>query len=106
MHRLTQKIDVVVYKLTVAETVEERILQLQEKKRLLAEQAIEGGMKKNAFKLGIAEMLALFKHGGSADYAGEYERRESGGGGSGGRLLEGRRPAVRRQESEVYGRRW
>lgn len=99
VHRLTQKTDVTVYKLTVAATVEERILQLQEKKRQLAEQAIEGGMKKNAFKLGIAEMLDLFKHGESKDFAGEYEAKEAGG-----RLLE-RRPA-KREESEVFGRRW
>ena len=86
--------------------MEERILQLQEKKRLLAEQAIEGGMKKNAFKLGLAEMLDLFKHGGSKDYAGEYEAMEGGGSG-GARLLEaGKRPSVRREESEVFGRRW
>lgn len=99
----------IVYKLTVAATVEERILQLQEKKRLLAEQAIEGGMKKNAFKLGLAEMLDLFKHGGSMDYAGEYEAKEGGGGsgGSGGRLLEaGKRPRAKREESDVFGRRW
>lgn len=103
MHRLTQKIDVIVYKLTVAATVEERILQLQEKKRQLAEQAIEGGMKKNAFKLGLAEMLDLFKHGGSRDYAGEYGAKEGGG----SRVLEaGKRPAVKRQESDVFGRRW
>ncbi|SPN99028.1 uncharacterized protein DNG_02067 [Cephalotrichum gorgonifer] len=108
VHRLTQKIDVVVYKLTVANTVEERILQLQEKKRLLAEQAIEGGMKKGAFKLGIAEMLALFKHGDSTDFGAEYEAREVAGAGVGQtRILESAgRPAVRRQESEIYGRRW
>ena len=94
------------YKLTVASTVEERILQLQEKKRQLAEQAIEGGMKKNAFKLGIAEMLELFKHGGSKDYAGEYEAKEASGATSGRLLDAGKRPAVRREESEVFGRRW
>lgn len=97
----------IVYKLTVAATVEERILQLQEKKRQLAEQAIEGGMKKNAFKLGLAEMLDLFKHGGSTDYAREHEAKEGRGGGGGDRLLEaGKRPSVRREESEVFGRRW
>lgn len=94
--------------MTVAATVEERILQLQEKKRLLAEQAIEGGMKKNAFKLGLAEMLDLFKHGGSKDYSGEYEAKEGDRGSDGGsRLLEaGKRPSVKRQESDVFGRRW
>lgn len=65
VHRLTQTVDVVVYKLTVAHTVEERILELQEKKRLLAQAAIEGGMKKkdkNALKLGLKEILELFRH--------------------------------------------
>ncbi|KXJ89785.1 P-loop containing nucleoside triphosphate hydrolase protein, partial [Microdochium bolleyi] len=32
VHRLTQKVDVIVYKLTVEDTVEERILELQDKK--------------------------------------------------------------------------
>jgi SNF2 family DNA or RNA helicase len=65
VHRLTQTVDVVVYKLTVARTVEERILDLQNKKRLLAEAAIEGGMRKkdkNALKLGLKEILELFRH--------------------------------------------
>ncbi|KAL2119728.1 hypothetical protein VTJ04DRAFT_6689 [Mycothermus thermophilus] len=63
VHRLTQTVDVVVYKLTVADTVEARILELQEKKRKLAEATIEGSrMKKGALKLGLQEILDLFKH--------------------------------------------
>ncbi|KAI1263153.1 hypothetical protein F5Y18DRAFT_394827 [Xylariaceae sp. FL1019] len=62
VHRLTQTVDVIVYKLTVENTVEERILELQEKKRLLAATAIEGGAKKEGLKLGLNEMLDLFKH--------------------------------------------
>ncbi|KAJ8117670.1 hypothetical protein ONZ43_g4158 [Nemania bipapillata] len=65
VHRLTQTVDVIVYKLTVENTVEERILELQEKKRLLAATAIEGGAKKESLKLGLNEMLDLFKHMGS-----------------------------------------
>ncbi|KAI0875702.1 hypothetical protein GGS24DRAFT_454080 [Hypoxylon argillaceum] len=65
VHRLTQTVDVVVYKLTVENTVEARILELQEKKRLLAATAIEGGAKKESLKLGLNEMLDLFKHMGS-----------------------------------------
>ncbi|KAH6605862.1 snf2 family helicase atpase [Trichoderma cornu-damae] len=61
VHRLTQTVDVVVYKLTVTHTVEEGILELQEKKRLLAEQTIEGSSKKGALKLGINEIIDLFK---------------------------------------------
>ncbi|KAI1741614.1 hypothetical protein F4680DRAFT_414540 [Xylaria scruposa] len=65
VHRLTQTVDVIVYKLTVENTVEERILELQEKKRLLSVAAIESGAKKESLKLGLQEMLELFKHIGS-----------------------------------------
>ena len=50
-----------VYKITIADTVEERILELQEKKRELANQAIEGGAKGGAGKLGMKEILQLFR---------------------------------------------
>lgn len=61
MHRLTQTIDVIVYKITVADSVEERILDLQEKKRELAKQTIEGGKQGGIGKLGMKEILSLFK---------------------------------------------
>lgn len=48
----------VVYKLTIANSVEERILALQEKKRALAEAAIEG---KSATKLSMEDILNLFR---------------------------------------------
>jgi hypothetical protein len=67
VHRLTQKTDVIVYKITVENSVEERILELQEKKRELANQTIEGGAKKNAGKLGMKELLQLFRR--DAEYA-------------------------------------
>ncbi|KAI8950340.1 hypothetical protein F4801DRAFT_349260 [Xylaria longipes] len=67
VHRLTQTVDVIVYKLTVENTVEERILELQEKKRLLAAATIEGGAKKGSLKLGLKEMLDLFKHMSSGE---------------------------------------
>lgn len=67
VHRLTQKTDVVVYKITIASSVEERILELQEKKRELANQAIEGGAKQNVGKLGMKEILQLFRR--DAEYA-------------------------------------
>lgn len=108
VHRLTQTVDVVVYKLTVAGTVEARILELQNKKRLLAEATIEGGMRKdkNALKLGLKEILDLFKH--------DATRR---GAEDDGEFVD---PAVvaqdlrhmavgakkQRKEHEVYGRRW
>jgi len=128
VHRLTQTVDVTVYKLTVANTVEERILELQNKKRLLAEATIEGGMrkKKDALKLGLKEILELFRHdaraydgaGADAEAASQFgsaavvrqdvggmisgiagPRKGVGGGGAGARTAsQGRDPA--------YDRRW
>lgn len=58
VHRLNQTVDVKVFKLTVGNTVEERIIELQEKKRELAKAAIEGG-KANA-KLTMRDLMSLF----------------------------------------------
>ena len=62
-HRVGQKRDVNIHKLTVPDTVEQRILALQEKKRALATAALAGDKMKN-MKLGINDLLALFRHGG------------------------------------------
>ncbi|KAJ1324817.1 transcription termination factor 2 [Microdochium nivale] len=123
VHRLTQKVDVVVYKLTVEDTVEERILELQDKKRALADAAIEGaagargpGGKQGGLGLGLKEMIALFKHAG----------RDGSSGGGGGYDLTGddrnifddvsgtlssmrskkNMPKSSRNDHGVYGRRW
>ncbi|OLN95968.1 putative ATP-dependent helicase [Colletotrichum chlorophyti] len=120
VHRLTQTVDVIVYKLTVEKTVEERILALQEKKRLLAETAIEGGMKKDAFKLGFKEIMDLFRrdsHGGAAAARGDDSYVDAPSRGSSARnsrqttpetgLLQSRaRKAPKRVEHEMFGRRW
>ncbi|KEQ59440.1 uncharacterized protein M437DRAFT_25697, partial [Aureobasidium melanogenum CBS 110374] len=58
VHRLNQTVDVHVYKLTVGNTVEERIIELQEKKRELAKAAIEGG--KAVAKLTMKDIMSLF----------------------------------------------
>ncbi len=104
--------DVVVYKLTVANTVEERIIDLQEKKRLLAEQAIDTGAKKGALKLGLNEIIDMFKPGGHfSSGTGSNGLREQvqaasrfvgGGGSSSG----GRKTPPKREENSIYGRRW
>ena len=60
VHRLNQTLDVTVYKLTIANTVEVRILELQEKKRALANAAI-GGDGKAAGKLSMKDILKLFR---------------------------------------------
>lgn len=115
VHRLTQTVDVVVYKLTAANTVEARIIDLQEKKRALAEQALEPGAKKNALKLGLSELIDLFKPGSHT------ERFGAGGAETAGSLdgfidpdVHGRVPATphafaktpKKPESQMYGRRW
>ncbi|RYP17389.1 hypothetical protein DL767_010030 [Monosporascus sp. MG133] len=133
VHRLTQTVDVVVYKLTVSRTVEERILDLQGRKRMLAEQAIEGaaaagrGAKgKGALGLGLKEMLDLFKHvgGGSGNsnhnqrhrresdrsegYGDEDEDDSYADGSYADRDVRASVATVpkQRQESAIYGRRW
>ncbi|KZL74510.1 SNF2 family helicase [Colletotrichum tofieldiae] len=118
VHRLTQTVDVIVYKLTVEKTVEERILALQEKKRLLAETAIEGGMKKDAFKLGFKEIMDLFRRDapgavsrGDDGYVEPSSRttsaRTSRQGSPETSLLAGKaKKAPKRTEHEMFGRRW
>ncbi|KAI0019146.1 SNF2 family N-terminal domain-containing protein [Xylariomycetidae sp. FL0641] len=118
VHRLTQTVDVVVYKLTIAGSVEERILELQEKKRLLAATALEGGAngKKNALKLGLNEMLDLFNHVGKS--AASLIRDDDGGEFGDARgvrddtmsmltsRIGSKASRGRGQESAIYGRRW
>ena len=128
MHRLNQTVDVVVYKLTVANTVEERILALQEKKRALAQAAVEGG--KAIGKLDMKDIMQLFqknaegpvdvKHVGLGKMdrvldnsqgkndvettpVEEARRREREKGSSGGT---GKASGEKRNEHAVYGRRW
>lgn len=113
MHRLTQTVDVIVYKLTVKGTVEERILELQEKKRLLAMHAIEGGMKKNkdSLKLSLQDLLNLFKprgDGGGDDHNARGTPEDDALNG----LTDFRNKKqvapkkAPRKEDNVYGRRW
>jgi SNF2 family DNA or RNA helicase len=107
VHRLNQTVDVVVYRLTIVNTVEERILALQEEKRKLAEAAIEGG--KALSKLGMKDLLALFRrdavdhHGQGDDHeVPGFERTKVLNGGEARKAPE-RKPT---REHEVYGRRW
>jgi superfamily II DNA or RNA helicase len=113
VHRLTQTVDVIIYKLTVSQTVEERILELQEKKRELAEQAIEGGMRKEALKLGLNEIINLFKTGSSADNptviadtSDVADRSFDGNGRRTAASMQRRPERPKKEESSVYGRRW
>ena len=112
--------DVIVYKITVEKTVEERILELQEKKRLLAEAAIEGGA---VAKLTLQDMLNLFRHDAVHDDRHEDTRQpgetkilpDLNGNGNVGRGDASRRvtPPVMerdkgkaRREDAVFGRKW
>lgn len=117
VHRLNQTVDVKIYKLIVKDTVEERILDLQERKRELANITIEG--KTAATKLTMNDMMALFGRDAESRYADRQDdpsfkqpsvlvqateeigimRRQPGSRGQ-----QEKRPA--RPEDSVYGRRW
>jgi hypothetical protein len=59
VHRLNQTVDVTVYRLSIHNSGEERILELQEAKRKLATAALEGG--KAMGKLDMKDIMALFR---------------------------------------------
>lgn len=67
-HRFGQTRQVNIFKLTIPNTVEERILKLQEDKRALANAALSGDKLTKSKNLGINDLMALFKgHGGGDD---------------------------------------
>jgi SNF2 family DNA or RNA helicase len=66
VHRLGQTRDVNIYKLTIENTVEQRILTLQESKRALATATL-GGDKINKLKLDLEDLMALFRPGREED---------------------------------------
>jgi len=124
VHRLNQTVDVTVYKLTIANTVEARILDLQEKKRALANAAIEG---KAVGKLSMKDILNLFRH--DAEHDGRHDADPTlgaktkvlttGGTGSSHIVSNDRvgpssrvtppvmaKPKTSTQENSVFGRRW
>ncbi|ORY08446.1 SNF2 family N-terminal domain-domain-containing protein [Clohesyomyces aquaticus] len=119
VHRLNQTVDVTVYRLSIHNSVEERILELQDAKRKLAEAAIEGG--KAIGKLGMDDILKLFNRNaeyevGNVDDGSEraiFETRRvlEGGGGVSTEEGERRRKAgstglgFKRVEDSVWGRR-
>ncbi len=122
VHRLNQTRDVIVYKLTIANTVEARILDLQEKKRALAKAAM-GGDGKAAGKLSMKDILNIFKRDAEHDlrHAGDVELgitsrvlQNNVGRDVDGVLGPSRRMAppvmekgrVPVKEHTVYGRRW
>lgn len=62
-HRLGQQRPVEIYKLTISKSVEERILELQAKKRALAKAALEGSKFSKGNKLDKKELMYLFSGG-------------------------------------------
>jgi len=62
-HRVGQTRQVNIFKLKIDNTVEDRILELQDKKRELARAALSGDKLKN-MRLGMDDLLALFRPGG------------------------------------------
>ncbi|PYH44113.1 putative SNF2 family helicase/ATPase [Aspergillus saccharolyticus JOP 1030-1] len=132
VHRLNQTRDVKIYKMIIKGTVEERILDLQERKRELANVTIEG--KTAAAKLTMKDMMALFGKDAEARYNGDsnidltqttkllasgaeagspYVSKSSGSrvseSQSQSRERERNRPQGQRAprtEDSVYGRRW
>ncbi|KAJ4861813.1 type III restriction enzyme, res subunit domain-containing protein [Trichoderma breve] len=112
VHRLTQTVDVVVYKLTVTHTVEEGILELQEKKRLLAEQTIEGSSRKGALKLGLNEIIELFKpiHTSRFQDGGAHVQYDTAAAedenGRASFLQKTKQKKVQKPENSAYARRW
>lgn len=126
VHRLNQTLDVIVYKLTVANTVEARILELQEKKRALAVAAI-GGDGKAAGKLTMKDILNLFRRDAEHDTRHDVDASlgaktrvlthgtstapgpiNDKGGQSSMRVTPPamQKPSGARKEDAVYGRRW
>jgi SNF2 family DNA or RNA helicase len=127
VHRLNQPVDVKVFRLTVRNTVEEKILALQEKKRQLAAAALEGG--KGVGKLSMQDIMQLFRR--DAEVAGDDEhdvafaqkfggdskildssggRAESRPGSStpperAGRVV-AKKGVAKKPEHSVFGRRW
>ncbi|KAI5477148.1 SNF2 family helicase/atpase [Pseudohyphozyma bogoriensis] len=63
-HRMGQKEDVKIYKITVDNTIEDRILNLQTQKAELAKACIDGGDFKKGNKLSMKDILYLFKSDG------------------------------------------
>jgi len=126
VHRLNQTVDVKVFRLTVPNTVEERILALQERKRELAKAAIEGAGT-GANNLSMRDILNLFRHDAAdtgehhaddmaftQEFAGDERLLEGASAGLStarddlGIMSRQAKPGKARQyqEHDVYGRRW
>ncbi|KAL4900678.1 hypothetical protein BDW74DRAFT_161343 [Aspergillus multicolor] len=125
VHRLNQTVDVKIYKMIIKDSVEERILDLQDRKRELANVTIEG--KTAAGKLTMNDMMALFGKDAESRYTGgqsslefspqkgnllrpDYESSSQGRSDAGPESSRDRKGKQERRapwsENPVYGRRW
>ncbi|KUI52740.1 hypothetical protein VP1G_00051 [Cytospora mali] len=59
-HRIGQKRDITIHRLLIAHTIEDRILQLQEDKKLLVNAALSGEGAQSVSRLGVQELRRLF----------------------------------------------
>lgn len=59
-HRIGQTRPVKVHRILVKETVEDRIIELQEKKRALISEALDEKASQNIARLGVQELAYLF----------------------------------------------
>lgn len=67
-HRIGQQKPVQVHRILVKETVEDRIMQLQEDKRQVVEGALDDTARNNISRLGINDLRFLFGLGGRGSY--------------------------------------
>lgn len=125
VHRLNQTIDVKIYRMIIKNTVEERIVDLQDRKRELANMTIEG--KSAAGKLTMRDMMALFGRDAESRFEdkqstldfkkpsvlrGNDEEKAPGPSSQNSGRSDSRDQAKRQQsnrstpEDSVYGRRW
>ncbi|PWY76961.1 SNF2 family helicase/ATPase [Aspergillus heteromorphus CBS 117.55] len=122
VHRLNQTVDVKIYKMIIKGTVEERIIDLQDRKRELANMTIEG--KTAVGKLTMKDMMALFGKDAESRYTGERDLdltqttklltsgtdsprpASPSKGESRDRSHPQGKPRAPRSEDSVYGRRW
>ncbi|CEP13873.1 hypothetical protein [Parasitella parasitica] len=67
VHRIGQQKPVDVHRIFISDTVEDRILKLQEKKQTIADGVLREGSTNNVNRLGVQELLYLFRGGDLPD---------------------------------------
>jgi SNF2 family DNA or RNA helicase len=77
-HRIGQVRPVKVHRVLVEETVEDRIIELQDKKRALIEEALDEKEHQNISRLGVQELAYLFGVTRSATDRVQYQERRRG----------------------------